>query len=343
MKYAEFGKTGLTVSEVGFGGIPIIRLDVATAVKVLRRAFDRGITFYDTANMYRDSEEKIGRAFAGEREKIVIATKTIRRDAKGAIRQMENSLRALGTDYIDIYQLHHVTRENDLAAASGPDGAMEALAKAREEGKIRYLGVTSHSIPMAEKLVRTGLFMSIQFPFNFIETSAADGLIDLAKDAGMGILGMKPFAGGMIDNAGIAIKYLRQYPDVLTIPGFDSVESVDQIVAFYEKPNVVSGEDRRLMERYRIELGKAFCRRCEYCMPCPAGVMITPAMAYKVVASRMSPAVSVEFARPAMESISLCTACGECEERCPYGLPIQEMLKASYDLFERHRADLAGC
>ncbi|MCX5835140.1 MAG: aldo/keto reductase [Deltaproteobacteria bacterium] len=340
MRYMEFGKTGMIVSELGFGCIPIIRLDVDVAVEVLRRAYDRGITFYDTANAYRDSEEKIGRAFDGMRKKVFLATKTLRRDAEGAAKHLENSLRRLRTDYIDLYQLHQIAQEKDWNAVTAPGGALEAVVRAREEGKVRWIGVTSHNLSMALKLVRTGLFSSIQFPFNFIEENGNNELIPAACEQGLGILAMKPFAGGMIDNAGIAFKFLRKYPNVLPIPGYDSVDSVEEVVSLYRQPNVVTAEDLRLMDHYRVELGKEFCRRCEYCQPCPSGVMITIAMGYRIVASRMSPAVSVEFCRPAMESVKLCDNCGICVERCPYELPIPDMLKLNYDLYEKHVADL---
>jgi uncharacterized protein len=339
MRYVKFGKTGMTVSELGFGCIPIIRLDVDTAVEVLRRAFDRGITFYDTANAYRDSEDKIGRAFDGMRKKVVLATKTLRRDAKGAAKQIENSLRMLRTDYIDLYQLHQIAQEKDWNAVTAPGGALEAVVKARKEGKIRWIGVTSHNLSMALKLVNTGLFSSIQFPFNFIEDAGKDELLPAARERDLGVLAMKPFAGGMIHNAGVVFKFLRQYPEVLPIPGYDSVESVEEVVSIYREPNVVTPEDLRLMDHYRLELGKEFCRRCEYCQPCLKGVMITMAMGYRIIASRMSPAVSVEFAKAAMESVKLCDDCGICLERCPYELPIQDMLKRNYDLYEKHVAD----
>ena len=340
MRYVKLGKTGLKVSEVGFGGIPIIRLDMETAVAVLRRAYERGITFYDTANIYRDSEEKMGRALGHARKKIVLATKTFMRDGAKATAHLENSLRMLKTDYIDLYQFHQVAQEKDLKAVTAPGGALEVAVKARQQGKVRFIGVTSHNLAMAVKLVKTGLFDTIQFPFNFIEDEPKDELHKEARKRGMGILGMKPFAGGVIDNAKLAIKFLRQHKDVLPLPGFDSVASVDEIVSFYENANRVTKKDRELMDKYRAELGRQFCHRCEYCQPCPHGVMITPAMAYKIVAARMSPAVAVDFSRVMMESVKLCQECGECEERCPYELPVQEMLKANYDLYEKHRAGL---
>lgn len=336
MRYRKLGNTGLDVSELGFGGIPILRLESAEAERIVRHAFDKGVNFFDTANAYRDSEDKIGRTFEGMRQNVVIATKTMSRDAKGAQEHLEQSLRMLRTDYIDIYQLHQVAQENVWEKICAPDGVLEVLQKAKTAGKIRFLGITSHSRPMAIKLIQTGLFSTVQFPFNFIEEAAKDDLHPEARRLGLGILAMKPFAGGVIDNATVAFKYLRQFPDVLPLPGFDSVAAVDEVVAFYQKTNVVEAADEEKMSTYRRELGQQFCRRCEYCQPCPQGVMITPAMGYQVVARRMSPKVSVEFSRVAMETVPKCIECGICIQRCPYNLPIPTMLKKHYSMWETH-------
>ena len=337
MRYIPLGKTGLTVSELGFGGIPIIRLNEDEAVTVLRRAYESGITLFDTANAYRDSEKKMGHAMGDVRDKVIFATKTIRRDATGALQQLENSLQAMKTDYIDIYQFHQIGQENDWDRIAAPGGSMEAMIRAKDQGKIRYIGITSHNLEMAIKLVKTGLFSTVQFPFNFIEDAAKDELFAAARDYGMGILAMKPFGGGIIDNAEIAFRFLRQYPDVIALAGFDAPEKVDEVVSLYQKPNKVSKKDLKLMEKYRRELGREFCRRCEYCQPCPQGVMITAAMNYKVIASRMSPRVAVELCKKPMESISLCTECRECIGRCPYQLAIPDILKTQYDQYEQHR------
>ncbi|MBC8016022.1 MAG: aldo/keto reductase [Sporomusaceae bacterium] len=336
MHYRALGKTGLKISELGFGGIPIIRLQTDEAIHVVKYAFEKGITFYDTANAYKDSEYKMGKAFHGIRDKVVIATKTQRRDATGFVEHLENSLRNLQTDYIDLFQLHQVAQEKDWDLLQSPDGALEAVIKAKEQGKIRHIGVTSHSLPMAIKLIKTGIFETVQFPFNFIEHAAKDDLHEVARSMNIGIIVMKPFAGGVIDNAELAFKFLRQYPDLVVIPGYDSVESIDQIIALYERPNRVTAEDTMLMDQYKADLGRQFCRRCEYCQPCPRGVMITPAMGYRIVAQRMSPGVAVDFARKAMETITECVNCGLCTTRCPYELPIPEILKKNYSLFEEH-------
>jgi len=336
MQYRTLGKTGLTVSEVGFGCIPIIRLENRQAIKTLRHAFEQGITFYDTANAYRDSEAKIGQAFSGMRDKVVIATKTGRRDGAGALEHLENSLRMLQTDYIDIYQFHQVSTEKDWETIIGRGGALEVIAKAREQSKIRHIGITSHSLTMALRLIKTRLFSTVQFPFNFIEDAAKDDLRQSAMKMNLGFIVMKPFAGGMIDNAAVVFKFLRQFPEMIPIPGFDSTEGIDEILSFYDKTNVVADDDLVLMDKYRTELGKQFCRRCEYCQPCPHGVNITPAMGYQVIARRMSPVVAAGFARGPMESVANCVECGVCITRCPYDLPIPDMLKKHYSMYQQH-------
>ena len=342
MQMKQLGKTELQVSEIGFGAIPIIRLGQHQAGEVLRHALERGINFIDTANAYRDSEEKIGRTLAGKRDKVVIASKSMRRDAAGVREHLERSLQMLGTDYLDLYQLHQISQEKDWQAVSGPGGALEEVIRARDAGKIRYLGVTSHSLPMALKLVRTGLFSTIQFPFNFIEEGAADELLPLVEELGMGYIAMKPFGGGAIDNAAVAFKFLRQYPQCIPIPGFESIAQIDEVVDFYATPNQVEAADLALMEDYRQELGKRFCRRCEYCMPCPNGVLITPAMGYKIVVNRMSPAVARDFCKGPMESVVQCNDCGICIDRCPYDLQIPEILKAHYQLYLEHCRELGS-
>ncbi len=336
MKYVALGSTGLSVSEVGFGCIPIIRRSKDDSVKVLRHAFEQGITFFDTANAYRDSEEKIGTAFAGMRDKIVIASKTLMRSEQGAMEHLENSLRKLNTDYLDLYQLHQIAQEKDWSEVTGAGGALGAVVRAKEAGKIRHIGVTSHNLQMAIKLVRSRHFDTIQFPFNLIEEGARDELLGLTREAAMGFIVMKPFGGGVIDNASVAFKYLRSHAGVIPIPGFESCEQVDEVLSFYAEDNQISDQDLKIMEKYRSELGKRFCRRCEYCQPCPQGVMITPAMGYPILAARMSPAVSVEFGKKAMDSVPLCTECGVCIDKCPYELQIPAILKANYALYEKH-------
>lgn len=336
MRYVALGETGLEVSEVGFGCIPIIRLSTSEAVSVLRRAYDSGITLFDTANVYFDSEEKIGLAFDGIRNRLVLATKTQKRGHAEAQADIDLSLKRLRTDYIDLFQIHQLSLESDYQTATGPNGVMEAVLRSKQAGKIRHIGVTSHSIEMAARLVKTGLFSTVQFPFNFIESKPVEDLHPFARKEKMGILAMKPFAGGALDNAELCFKFLRQFPDVIPLPGFDAVEQVDQIIAIYQTKNEIVPEDLIAMERYRTELGQRFCRRCEYCQPCEQGVMITTAMGYPIIVSRMSAEKAAALATQAMESVRNCTECGECLKRCPYSLPIPEMLKKHLALYEQH-------
>uniref|UniRef100_A0A7C3UYN1 Aldo/keto reductase n=1 Tax=Desulfobacca acetoxidans TaxID=60893 RepID=A0A7C3UYN1_9BACT len=336
MRYLTLGKTGLRVSEVGFGGIPIIRLSMEEAVAVLRRALERGVTLFDTANLYMDSEDKFGRALAGERRRLVLATKSIKRDRAGVEADIHQSLTKMRTDYLDLFQFHQVSQEDDLKTLTGPGGALEGVLRAKEAGKIRHVGVTSHSLEMAQRLVKMDVFETIQFPFNFVEEAAATELFPAARQANLGILAMKPFCGGLVDKARVAFAYLRQYPDVIPLAGWDTVAGVDEVLDLYDQENVVTQEDQEAMARYRKELGDKFCRRCEYCQPCPQGVLITPAMLYGIVAHRMGPAKAAEFAAKTMETVKQCIQCGECESRCPYGLPIAETIQHHLALFEEH-------
>ncbi len=338
MRYITLGKTGLKVSEVGFGCIPIIRLSMDEAIRVLRRAQELGVTLFDTANVYLDSEEKIGRAFQGLRPQLVLATKSMKRDRQGVEGDLDQSLRLLKTDYLDLFQFHQVSQEADFQAVTS-GGPLEAALRAREAGKIRHLGVTSHNLEMAVKLVKTDLFSVVQFPFNFIEPAAASELHPLARERNMGLLAMKPFCGGQVDNAALAFKYLRQFPDVIPLAGWDTMARVDEVVDLYQTGNVVTPEDLAAMERYRDELGDRFCRRCEYCQPCPQGVIITPAMLYAIVAHRMGPAKAAGFSAKFMETVRNCEECGECVDRCPYNLPIPEMLKEYLALYDKHRQE----
>ena len=337
LRSVPLGRTGLTVSELGFGGIPIIRLGSSEAERVVRHAYDLGITLFDTANAYQDSELKMGRALGPVRDQVVLATKSFLRDGQGIIEHLENSLRQLNTDYVDLFQLHQISREEEWQEVTRPGGAMDRLLQAKDEGKIRYIGFSSHSLDMALRIIRTDSFATVQFPFNFIEKEGMEQLLPVAKEAGMGVLAMKPFAGGVIDDGPLAFSFLRQYPDAIPVPGLDSVASLQEIVSCYAQPNQVSEAEHRRMEDYRQELGRRFCRRCEYCQPCPSGVMITTAMGYPLMASRMSPQTAVEFAKEAMETVPLCEECGECEDKCPYDLPIMQMIQENYQLFEQHR------
>jgi len=335
MKTVRLGKTERQVSRVGFGGIPIQRLAEGEAVKVVRRCLDLGITFYDTATGYTTSEERIGRALAGRREQVIIATKTPARDRATAEEHLEQSLKRLNTDYLDLWQFHNISTVEAYEQVLGPNGAMEAAQEALRAGKIRHIGITSHSMDMALKAVPSGHFETIQFPFNFVTHEPAKELLPLAQAHDVGFIAMKPLAGGLLDEANLAIKYLLQFENVLPDPGFQKVEEVEQIVDIVNGSWGLTSQERQELERIRVEAGTRFCRRCEYCQPCPEGVRIPVMMNIHSFWRRM-PAERFFSGRiaQAVESARHCVQCGECEEKCPYDLPIREMLVENARFYE---------
>ena len=336
MKTTRLGATGLEISEIGFGGIPIIPLPREEAISVVKHCFDLGITFFDTANMYPTSEEKLGIALKSDRDKVVIGTKTTQRGAEGAADHIDLSLRQLQTDWIDIYQLHNVSNPEALDHVLAPQGAYEAVSKARDAGKIRFIGISSHSIATAMEALKTGLFQTLQFPFNFIESDPANQLFPLALRNNVGIIGMKPLGGGVLERADLCFRFLQRHPYVVPIPGIRAKKEADEIIEFYRNPVPLSETDLRDIEAIRSTLGEKFCHRCEYCMPCEQGVQIPPVLMLQAVAKRLSREGVKGWIGKAMESVKQCIECGECEQKCPYHLPIADLLKENLALFNRY-------
>ncbi len=335
MKSVRLGKTGLLVSEVGCGGIPIIPLSFDQGVSVVRHCFEQGITFFDTANMYGDSERKIGHALKSVRDKVVLATKTLKRDSEGATKHIMYSLESLRTDSIDLYQLHNISNEGELGKILAPGGAYEAVSKARSEGKLNFIGFSSHDISTAIKACRTGLFSTVQFPFNFIEHDPADELFKIAQELDMGIIAMKPLGGGLLDRADLCFRFLQQYPHVVPIPGISTQKEANEIIELYLSPRPLSEADHKQIEILRSELGKKFCHRCGYCIPCEQKVDIPGVMNFRpLVARRLPHSTVINMVETAVESAENCTECGECLEKCPYNLPIPDLLKENVALFK---------
>jgi len=336
MKKMQLGATALEISEIGFGGIPIIPLPREQAVSVVKHCFDRGITFFDTANMYPTSEEKIGAALKTVRDQVVIATKTTQRDAAGAADHIDLSLRQLQTDWIDVYQLHNVSNPENLEQVLAPRGAYEAAVNARDAGKIRFIGISSHSISTAIQAVKTGLFQTLQFPFNFIESDPRQDLFPLAVQNQLGIIGMKPLGGGLLERADLCFRFLQQHPDVVPIPGVRSNAEADEIIELYQNPQPLSEADWKDIEAIRSNLGKKFCHRCEYCMPCEQGVQIPSVLIFQAAAKRLSREDVKGWIGKAMQSAEQCVECGECEPKCPYNLPIADLLKENLALYRQY-------
>jgi len=335
MKTVRLGKTGLEVSRVGMGGIPITRPSLDEAVKVIHRCLDLGINFIDTSPGYRDSEERIGKAIASRRDQVIIATKT-GHDKATALKYLERSLKWLNTDYIDLWQFLNVSNFDNYERVVGPGGGMEAAQEALQAGKIRHIGISSHSPDVALKAVSSGLFETIMFPFNFVENDAADKLVPLAREHDVGFIAMKPFAGSMLKNANLAIKYLLQFDNVLPNPGIEKVEEIEEIVAIVNGSWELTSQERQEMEEIRAELSARLCRQCEYCQPCLQGVRIVTLINIRRLWKLWPPEwlLSLRYVTDAVESWKNCNQCGECEEKCPFHLPIQEMIAENIKFYE---------
>lgn len=335
MKTVRLGRTGLEVSRIGFGGIPIQRLSGDEAVRVVRRCLDLGVTFLDTANGYTTSEERIGRAIAGRREEVVIATKTGARDRATAEEHLALSLKRLNTDYIDLWQFHSVSTFEAYEQVLGPGGAMEAAQAALQAGKIRHIGFSSHSMDVALKLVPSGHFETIQFPFNFVTHEPAQALLPLAREHDVGFIAMKPLAGGLLEDANLAIKYLLQFEDVVPDPGIEKIEEIEEIVGILEGPWELTSREWEALKRIRARLGTRFCRRCGYCQPCPQEVQIPLLLNLRSFWKRMpAERFFVGGIAEAVEKARGCVQCGECEEKCPYQLPIREMIVENVEFYD---------
>jgi predicted aldo/keto reductase-like oxidoreductase len=343
MQTVRLGKTGLKVSRVGMGGIPIVRPPEDEAIRVIRRALDLGITFIDTAWRYGVSEERIGKGIAGRRDQVILATKTHTR-GKGdkakasALEQLEQSLKHLNTGYIDLWQFHGVNTLEEYEQILSLNGAMEAAREALQTGKIRHIGISSHSLDVALEAVRSGLFEAVQFPFNFVNHDPADELVPLAREHDVGFIAMKPLAGGQLRKANLAIKYLLQFDNVVPDPGIQKIEEIEEIVDIVNSGSwELAEQEWQEIEDIRVRLGRRFCQWCRYCMPCPQGVDIPPLMNARCVDHYGANFVS--RVAEAVKSAENCVQCGEGEEKCPYQLPIREMIVENVAFYERVAAE----
>jgi predicted aldo/keto reductase-like oxidoreductase len=339
LKTIDLGRSGLKVSEVGCGGIPIMRVVPEEAKAIIRRCFQLGIRFFDTAHVYSDSEEKMGSALEPFRDEVVLATKVWAKDAAGAAKELALSFDRLRTKRIDLIQCHNVSNQEDLDKVMGPGGSYEILAKAKAEGKVGAIGFSSHNPDIAGKAIRTGKFTTLQFPFNFIENDPEEKVFPAARQRGMGIIAMKPLGGGLLDRADLCFRFLQQYPDVIPIPGIQSTEEINEIIGYYQGRRPLSHEDREQMQRIRNDLGGRFCHRCEYCIPCEQGVQIPKVLLIKSQVRRFSPNQLAFIAKEAVASVEQCADCGECVEKCPYHLPVPDMLRENTETFKKFMAD----
>ncbi|MDY6845090.1 MAG: aldo/keto reductase, partial [Thermodesulfobacteriota bacterium] len=287
MDTIRLGKTDLTVTRIGFGGIPIQRLSEKDAISVVRRCVDLGINFLDTANAYSNSEERIGKAISGRYEGLIIATKSGARNPDRIKEHLEQSLKMLQVDSIDLYQLHAI---NDFDAYNQVmNERLDTMEEAKRVGKIKHIGITSHNIDVAKEAVKSNRFETLMFPFNFITSEPEDQLLPLCKKHDVGFIAMKPMGGGMLEDATIAFKYLLQFPDVVPIPGIEHLNEIDEIVEVVNGPRNMTEAEIARMQQLKDELGTQFCRRCDYCRPCSVDIPISTVMVTPSFFKRLPP------------------------------------------------------
>ncbi len=324
MKQITLGRTGITVPQNAFGALPIQRVDLPTAVGLLRRAYEGGMRFFDTARAYSDSEEKIGAAFAGMREKVYIATKTQAKNAEDFRKDLHTSLRMLKTDYIDLYQLHCVPK---CFRPGDGSGLYEAMLEAKAQGLIRHIGITAHLIGVAEEIVASGLYETLQFPFSYISSERDIALVRACEAANMGFIAMKGLAGGLLTNADACMAFVSQF-EALPIWGVQRAEELEQWLSFFEKTPAMTDDLLAVIEADQKALAGNFCRGCGYCAPCTVGIVINQcARMSQMVRRAPSAAWLSPHWQAEMEKIDDCVDCGLCMTRCPYGLEIPTLLR----------------
>jgi len=327
MEYRVLGKTGLKISRVGLGGIPIQRIDAEGTKQLVYQLMEAGVNYIDTARGYTVSEQYLGYALEGIRDKFVLATKSMSRTYDAMAKDIDISLGNLKTDYIDLYQVHNPNMAQ-LEQVTGEGGALEALLEAKEQDKIGHIGLTAHSLEVFEKALELPWVETIMFPYNIVETQGEE-LIKKATQKNIGFVDMKPLAGGAIEDAALAVRFLVSNPDVtVVIPGMADPKEVEVNLAAAESTAPLSAEEQEKVKQVREVLGTQFCRRCNYCAPCAVGIQIPSVFLFQGYLDRYGLADWAKDRYGAMAvKASACIQCGACEPRCPYGLPIRQMMK----------------
>ena len=322
------GRTGLKVSRLGLGGIPIQRVDERQAVETVAHAIRRGIDFIDTSRLYTTSERRIGMALRETGGKVILATKSPQRSADGIRRDVEVSLRELGRDRIDIYQCHFVNEPEEYRRVTSADGALAGLLKARDEGLIGNIGITGHNLNVLGQVIADGLFETIMTCFSFLEPKSAETVIPKALAANVGVILMKPFSGGVIGNARLALKYALAVEGTVVIPGMEKREIVDENVEIFLGERALAEEEIREIGAIRSRFDRQFCRRCDYCQPCPEKIPIQYILGIRFMVKRMGPEILAGgWVRDGVEAARRCTGCGACLKRCPYSLPVPDLIR----------------
>ena len=328
MDTIRLGRTNLVVSKNGFGALPVQRVGMEDACRLLRKAYENGINYFDTARAYSDSEEKLGSALSDVREKIIISTKTGATCVEDFWKHLNQSLSLLKTDYIDIYQFH-----NPAFCPKPGDGTglYEAMLEAKEKGMIRFIGMTNHRLSVAEEAVRSGLYDTLQFPFSYLASEKEEALVRLCEALDIGFICMKALAGGLITRSDVAYAYLAKFP-VAPIWGIQREHELDEFLSYNENPPELTKERQDYIAKERLELIGEFCRGCGYCMPCPADIEINNCARMSLLLRRApSAGFLTEYWQNEMKKIENCLECGQCAAKCPYGLDTPALLKKNYE------------
>lgn len=329
MVNVRLGSTRITVNKNGFGALPIQRVSMEEAIRLLHRAFDGGIRFYDTARLYTDSEEKLGQAFPDRRSRIFLASKTGAVTAEGFWKDLETTLKNLKTDYLDIYQFHNPAF---CPKPGDENGLYDAALEARKKGMILHIGITNHRLNVAQEAIDSGLYETLQFPFCYLSGEPELKLLEGCKKQDMGFLSMKALSGGLITNAAAAFAFQAQFPETLPLWGIQREEELEQFLSFVDNPPSMNEELSAVIEKDRKELLGEFCRGCGYCMPCPAGIEINNCARMSLLLRR---APSAGYLTPQwqekMQKIEECKHCDSCKKKCPYGLDTPKLLKKNYE------------
>ena len=334
MTRIQLGSTGIVIEKNGFGCLPIQRISKEDAACLLRKAVDGGINYFDTARAYSDSEEKLGYAFAGIRDKVVIATKTAAQTAEGLRQDLETSLRLLNTDYIDVYQFHNPAF---CPRPGGEDGLYDAALEAKKQGKIRHIAITNHRLAVAHEAVDSGLYALLQFPFSYLSGPQEQELVEKCRAKGMGFVAMKGMAGGLLRDGTVAAAWMARQEGVVPIWGVQHEWELDQFLACVEETPALTPERQAVIDRDRTELTGDFCRGCGYCMPCPVGIQINQCARMSLMLRR-APAADwlSNYWQEEMKKIEHCLRCGKCASKCPYGLDTPRLLQDNWKEYQSH-------
>ena len=333
MKMLRLGRTEITTPQNAFGALPVQRCSMDTAVQLLRRAYEGGMTYFDTARAYSDSEEKIGEALSDVRDKIFIATKTMGRDTESVKRQLDESLKNLRTDYIDVYQFHCVEQCYKPGDGTGMYELMEDL---KSQGVIRHIGITAHKIGIAEEIVESGLYETLQFPFSYLSGEREERLVNRCREQDIGFVCMKGLAGGLITNSRAAFAYTAQFDNALPIWGIQRMSELLEWLSYMDEPPVMDEELKAFIEKDRQELTGDFCRGCGYCMPCPQGIQINQCARISLMLRRAPSASWLDDHWQAeMKKVETCINCRRCASKCPYELDTPELLKKNLEFYNK--------